>query len=104
MNSTRRELYGPGFSVILLRENGVGREYDEGPEITVDFMVSTDKTGILTFLLLSRAFDTFLETATHIVFKGWVYAFSEPAKTQQGAVEMWKATGRSTGNRYTFEP
>ncbi len=103
INSIRPELYGAEFSVLLLKFNGKERQYDPKSTLTTDFMVSFDRSGNLTLMLFSDQFDEDMRAATHVVFDGWIYQLTEPAKPRQGPFPMWKATGRPLGSKYIAE-
>ncbi len=104
INSIRPYLYGSGFSVQVLKFNGVDRQFDPLVSLVTDFIVSFDRLGNLTLMLGSDAFASQMREATHLVFDGWLYQFTEPAKPEQGPFPMWKATGRPLGSRYVAEP
>lgn len=104
VNSVRRDLYGTDFKTQLLKFNGEVRSFDELSELDRDFIVSFDRTGNLTLMLLSTEFDEDMREVTHLVFEGWVYQLTEPAKPNQGPFPMWKATGRPLGRKYVAEP
>ena len=104
INSVRPYLYGTGFKVRLLKFNGVDRQYDELSEIANDFIVSIDRTGNITLMVSSDAFVEDFRDTTHIVFQGYVYQFTEPAKPEIGPFPLWKATGRPLGSKYVAEP
>lgn len=104
INAIRPYLYGPDFKVQLLKFNGVDKQYDELLELTTDFIVSFDRSGNLTLMETSGQHSVVMTKTTHIVFDGWVYQFTEPAKPEQGPFPMWKATGRPLGSRYIAEP
>jgi hypothetical protein len=104
INSIRPYLYGSGFKIRLLKHNGVDRSYDSLVELETDFIVSFDRSGNITLMVGSDAQVTSLRDTTHLVFDGWVYQLTEPAKPEQGPFPMWKATGRPLGSRYIAEP
>lgn len=101
INSIRPYLYASGFNVLLLKFNGNDKNYDPLITLLTDFIVSFDRSGNLTLMESSGQLDSIIAKATHIVFDGWVYQFTEPAKPSQGPFPMWKATGRPLGSRYT---
>lgn len=100
INSIRPYLYGSGFKVRLLKFNGVDRQFDPLIELETDFIVSFDRSGNLTLMLVSDQHGTTMQDSTHVVFNDWIYQFTEPAKPEQGPFPMWKATGRPLGSRY----
>lgn len=104
LNSVRPYLYGSGFKIQLLKLNGTDKQYDELSELETDFIVSFDRSGNLTFMLASNEFDADMRKVTDLVFDGWIYNLTEPAKPRQGPFPMWKATGRPLGSRYVPEP
>jgi hypothetical protein len=104
INSIRPYLYGSGFKIRLLKFNGVDRQYDSLTELENDFIPSFDRSGNITLMVGSESDVPFLREATDMVFDGWVYQFTEPAKPEQGPFPMWKATGRPRGSRYIAEP
>lgn len=104
VNSIRPYLYGTGFSVQLLKHNGVDRQYDPLEILTKDFIPSFDRSGNITLMVMSTEHIASLRKATDLVFDGWVYQLTEPAKPEQGPILLWKATGRPRGSRYIAEP
>lgn len=104
INSIRPYLYGSGFKIQLLRFNGVDRQYDPLVELETDFIVSFDRSGNIMLMVGSNSNVGDLRKVTHLVFEGWVYQLTEPAKPEQGPFPMWKATGRPLGSRYIVEP
>lgn len=104
INSIRSDLYGSDFSIRFLKFNGVDTEYDSLVELTTDLIPSFDRTGNMTILVMSDEHVTSLRETTHVVFNGWLYELTEPAKPEQGPFPMWKATGRPIGSRYVAEP
>ena len=104
INSIRPYLYGSGFTVQLLRFNGVDRQYDPVILLTTDFIVAFDRLGNVTLMLSTNEFASQMRETTHLVFDEWVYQLTEPAKPEQGPFPMWKATGRPMGSKYIVEP
>lgn len=104
INSIRPDLYGSDFKVQLLKFNGVERQYDPLVELETDFIPSFDRSGNMTLMVGSDELVDKLRETTHVVFNGWVYQLTEPAKPEQGPFPMWKATGRPTGSRYIADP
>jgi hypothetical protein len=104
INSIRPYLYGAGFSILLLKQNGIDKQYDPLSDLTEDFIVSFDRSGNLTLMLASDQFDFDMRDATHLVFDSWIYHLTEPAKPPQGPFPMWKVTGRPIGSRYIPPP
>lgn len=100
INSIRPYLYGTTFSVTLLKFNGVDKQFDPLISLLTDFIPSVDRSGNITLMILSDDFIPSLRETTHVVFKEWVYQFTEPAKPEQGPFPMWKATGRPLGSKY----
>lgn len=100
INSIRPYLYGSGFSVIILKFNGTNEQYDELVTLTNDFITSFDRSGNITLMLASNVFDNEMREAWGLVFDGWIYQFSEPAKPTQGPFPMWKAVARPIGSKY----
>lgn len=104
INSVRPYLYGADFKVQILKINGTNRQYDLLVELTTDFNVSFDRSGNLGFILVSDAYSAKMRETTHLVFNGWLYQFTEPAKSEQGPFPMWRATGRPLDSRWIPEP
>jgi hypothetical protein len=104
INSVRPYLYGAGFSMLLLKFNGVDKQYDELVTLTDDFIPSIDRSGNIILMISSEDNVADLRKATHLVFQEWIYQLTEPAKPEQGPFPMWKATGRPLGSRYVAEP
>lgn len=104
INSIRPYLYGPQFKVLLLKFNGVDKQYDELVELEKNFIPSFDKSGNMTLMVGSLEYVDSLRETTHAVFDGWLYQLTEPARPEQGPFPMWKATGRPLGSRYIPEP
>jgi len=104
INATRPYLYGVGFTVLILKFNGVDRQYDELVTLTTNFIISFDRTGNLTLMLATDDYASQMRESTHIVFQEWIYQMTEPAKPEQGPFPMWKATGRPLGVQYVAEP
>lgn len=104
INSVRPYLYGAGLKILLLQMKGTNVQYDELIELDKDFIISFDRSGNLTLMLSSDQFDEAMKSATHVVFDGWIYQLTEPAKPRQGPFPMWKATGRHLGSKYVAEP
>lgn len=104
INSIRPDLYGAGFKVQLLKHNGVDRQFDPLVELEDDFIPSFDRSGNITLMVVSDEHIASLRKVTHLVFDGWIYQLTEPAKPEQGPFPMWKATGRPLGSRYVAEP
>jgi hypothetical protein len=104
VNSIRPYLYGSGFKIQLLKFNGVVRQYDPLVELTKDFIPSFDRSGNITLMVMSDEHIASLRETTDLVFDGWVYQLTEPAKPEQGPILLWKATGRPRGSRWIPEP
>lgn len=104
INSVRPFLYGSDFKVQLLRFNGTDREYDPLVELTKDFIPSFDRSGNITLMVMSEENISSLRKTTDLVFDGWIYQLTEPAKPEQGPFPLWKTTGRPRGSRYIAEP
>jgi hypothetical protein len=100
INSIRPYLYGSGLEIKMLKLNGVDKQYDELIDLTIDYIVSFDRSGNITLMLASDSDADKMREATHLVFNGWIYQLTEPAKPEQGPFPMWKATGRPLGSRY----
>jgi ABC-type uncharacterized transport system permease subunit len=100
INSIRPYLYGSGFTVLMLKFNGVDKQFDELVTLATDFIIAFDRTGNLTVMLSTDEFATEMRDSTHVVFDGWLYQLTEPAKPEQGPFPMWKAVGRPMGSKY----
>lgn len=103
LNSIRPDLYGTGLKIQLLKFNGKERQWDPLDALETDYIPSFDRSGNITLMVASSNHDESMKAATHLVFDGWIYQLTEPARPRQGPFPLWKATGRPLGSKYIAE-